>query len=142
MNAFLTLCCTIFWQLYLILKPFSECPAGPSLITFNSQFSAIRLSPHNCFIFVYKQTTVTAGQTLIGRVNGPAPYNTSTCIDAKTIPLVSKYLIKSNDKGSGFKGSGFKDQVKVVRCGLTFYIASSQKKEASRQWPANTDSNL
>jgi hypothetical protein len=30
------------------------------------------------------------------------PYNTSTCIDARTIPLASKCLIKSNNKGSKF----------------------------------------
>ncbi|MGD8963244.1 MAG: hypothetical protein PVH43_12050, partial [Desulfobacterales bacterium] len=48
------------------------------------------------------------------------PYNTSTCIDAKTIPLVSKYSIKSHDKGSILKTNGISAQVSGVRAAHIF----------------------
>jgi hypothetical protein len=150
----LTLCCTIFWQRYPNLKPFSMCLARLSIISFNSRFSAIRLSPDNCFIFTYKQTVANPCQTLFSRVNRSVPYNTSTCIDAKTIPLVSKYLIKSNNKGSKvrgskvqrfgvqrFKGSGFKGCALWVAC-YAFRISRFDSPLSSRQRPANTGSNL
>ena len=87
------------------------CLAHLSTVSFDSQFSAIRLSPDNCFIFAYNQAIAKAGQTIFGRVKRSIPYNTSTCIDAKTIPLVSKYLIKSNHKGSILKTNGVSVQV-------------------------------